>query len=91
MAPEKFMVRWATVLYFSKFQSLTASFKQNGSVSYCHDPAGETQWSTRWMQIATYVPTFEKKLPLLWNMNRGNFELISLGAKVKAPSAIPVS
>ena len=34
---------------------------------------------------------FETKLPPLWNMNRGNFALISLGTKVKAPSAIPVS
>ena len=84
------MIRWATVLYLSKFQSLNPSFKQNGSVLYCYNLAGETQWSTRWLQIATYVPTSETKLPPLWNKNRET-ALISLGVKVKASSVIPVS
>ena len=56
------------VLYFSRFQQLTpltTRFKQNFSVLYCCDPAGETQSNKRQMQIATYVLTSETKLPPL--------------------------
>ena len=51
----------------------------------------QDQCSTNGKQVATYVPTFETKLPPLQNMSKINFALTSLGFKVKAPSLIPVS
>ena len=72
MAPEKFMIRWVSLilLQISVIDPMNPSFKQNCSVLYCHDPEGETQCSKRWMQIATHVPTSENKLPPLWNVKK---------------------
>ena len=87
MAPEKFMVRWASLILLRiwAIDPINFEFQKNCSVLYCHDPAGETQCSKRWMQIATHVPTSENKLPPLWNMKKRNFALISSSVKVKAP------